>query len=324
MSGALYIILLLLLTLLKTRDCIRLTPARKSGKVFYELDTLDRTPPVASLSSLDSLSTCWFIPTIGGKSVVAERDGRVAGCIFSSQFHGITSDDADVRTAVYLGSRSSAAPTPNPNPNHDPPPNPHHYVALDVAEGSNLAARLLSSSGARLASLRSVADRLLPCLTDPADPSPAPACSDAASLLALAAAFTTWHAKTKFCPECGGATVPARLGNSRKCIATTAATTAPSATPSREAAPPAPCGKSQYPRIEPAVIMLVLSRCGRFTLLGRKKTWLANRYSCLAGFVEVGETLEQVRGLSSAFCPLVAVCCSLSAALKLMNASIEP
>lgn len=53
------------------------------------------------------------------------------------------------------------------------------------------------------------------------------------------------------------------------------------------------CKKSHYPRIEPAVIMLLLSPCKNYALLGRKKNWLKGRYSCLAGFVEVGETLEQ-------------------------------
>ena len=33
--------------------------------------------------------------------------------------------------------------------------------------------------------------------------------------------------------------------------------------------------------------------CGDWLLLGRKASWDAGRYSCLAGFAEVGETLEQ-------------------------------
>lgn len=46
-----------------------------------------------------------------------------------------------------------------------------------------------------------------------------------------------------------------------------------------------------FPRIDPAVLVLVLS--GEYCLLGRKPKWERSRYSLLAGFVEVGESLEQ-------------------------------
>uniref|UniRef100_A0A7S2EJS9 NAD(+) diphosphatase n=1 Tax=Trieres chinensis TaxID=1514140 RepID=A0A7S2EJS9_TRICV len=39
--------------------------------------------------------------------------------------------------------------------------------------------------------------------------------------------------------------------------------------------------------------MLVTSPCGRYALLGRKANWPRGRYSTLAGFAEVGETLEE-------------------------------
>ncbi|OEU13924.1 hypothetical protein FRACYDRAFT_163975, partial [Fragilariopsis cylindrus CCMP1102] len=48
-----------------------------------------------------------------------------------------------------------------------------------------------------------------------------------------------------------------------------------------------------YPRIDSATIMLVTSPCENYALLGRKKSWPAGRYSTLAGFTEVGETLEE-------------------------------
>jgi NAD+ diphosphatase len=52
------------------------------------------------------------------------------------------------------------------------------------------------------------------------------------------------------------------------------------------------CGRQQFPRTDPAVIMVVTDdedRC----LLGRQERWPAGRYSTLAGFVEPGESLEQ-------------------------------
>jgi ADP-ribose pyrophosphatase YjhB (NUDIX family) len=53
------------------------------------------------------------------------------------------------------------------------------------------------------------------------------------------------------------------------------------------------CKASSYPRIEPATMNFVTDQTNRYTLLGRKATWPEKRYSCLAGFLEVGETLEQ-------------------------------
>lgn len=37
----------------------------------------------------------------------------------------------------------------------------------------------------------------------------------------------------------------------------------------------------------------VCGSCGDWLLLGRKASWIDGRYSCLAGFAELGETLEQ-------------------------------
>jgi NAD+ diphosphatase len=50
------------------------------------------------------------------------------------------------------------------------------------------------------------------------------------------------------------------------------------------------CGKHQFPRLDPAIIVLVED--GDRCLLGRQATWPAQRYSTIAGFVEPGEALE--------------------------------
>lgn len=51
------------------------------------------------------------------------------------------------------------------------------------------------------------------------------------------------------------------------------------------------CGATYFPRINPAVIMLV-ERDGKM-LLARNKLFRGPFYSCLAGFVEPGESLEE-------------------------------
>ena len=50
------------------------------------------------------------------------------------------------------------------------------------------------------------------------------------------------------------------------------------------------CGAEFFPRIDPAIIVLVTD--ARRALLGRQRSWAAGRYSALAGFVEAGESLE--------------------------------
>lgn len=40
----------------------------------------------------------------------------------------------------------------------------------------------------------------------------------------------------------------------------------------------------------------MLVTCGDYVLLGRQKRWAKGRYSCLAGFAELGETMEMTVG----------------------------
>ena len=79
-----------------------------------------------------------------------------------------------------------------------------------------------------------------------------------------------WHAKTRFCPSCGQALQPGSIGNSLECPA---------------------CGRLLFPRIEPCIITLVTR--GDELLLLRNVKDREGIYACLAGFVEIGETLEQ-------------------------------
>lgn len=90
-----------------------------------------------------------------------------------------------------------------------------------------------------------------------------------AELLAVARALTGWHARHRYCANCGAATAPADAGWRRHCAA---------------------CGAQHFPRTDPVVIMLVTH--GNDLLLGRSPGWPEGMYSLLAGFVEPGETLE--------------------------------
>ena len=91
-----------------------------------------------------------------------------------------------------------------------------------------------------------------------------------APLVVHAVALAEWHRAHRHCPRCGGTLTPAAAGHLLHCEA---------------------CGRDQFPRTDPAVIMLVTDDADR-CLLGRQPSWPEGRYSTLAGFVEPGESLE--------------------------------
>ncbi|HEY2795957.1 MAG TPA: NAD(+) diphosphatase [Micromonosporaceae bacterium] len=92
---------------------------------------------------------------------------------------------------------------------------------------------------------------------------------DEASLLAHARGILFWHRHQQFCGTCGARTRSLAGGHHRGCTG---------------------CGKLLFPRIEPAVITLVESPDRDRCLLGRHRG--GRSYSTLAGFVEIGESLE--------------------------------
>jgi NAD+ diphosphatase len=88
-------------------------------------------------------------------------------------------------------------------------------------------------------------------------------------LAASAKALFSWHRSHRFCAACGEQSVQSMAGWQRDCPA---------------------CKTPHYPRTDPVVIMLITD--GNRTLLGRSPHWPEKMYSCLAGFLEPGETLE--------------------------------
>ena len=85
-----------------------------------------------------------------------------------------------------------------------------------------------------------------------------------------ARSLVDWHARHRFCAQCGHATELAKGGWQRNC---------------------AGCGAQHFPRTDPVTIMLVEQ--GGKLLLGSGKGWGERRYSALAGFVEPGESIEE-------------------------------
>ncbi len=90
-----------------------------------------------------------------------------------------------------------------------------------------------------------------------------------AAILAEARCLLDWHARHRFCAQCGSPTRVVSAGWVRRCP---------------------DCRASHFPRTDPVVIMLAIH--GDRGLLGRNRRRAGARFSCLAGFVEPGETLE--------------------------------
>ena len=88
--------------------------------------------------------------------------------------------------------------------------------------------------------------------------------------LAEAKALVGWHARHRFCPNCGSPTNVVEAGWRRDC-------------PS--------CKAQHFPRTDPVVIMLAI--LGDRGVLGRSRRFAPTMWSCLAGFAEPGETIEE-------------------------------
>ena len=92
---------------------------------------------------------------------------------------------------------------------------------------------------------------------------------DELSAIAMAKSMVGWHQRHGYCANCGTRTAMKQGCWKRDC-------------PN--------CKAEHFPRTDPVVIMLVTS--GDKCLLGRQKHFLPGMYSCLAGFVEAAEAIE--------------------------------
>lgn len=86
----------------------------------------------------------------------------------------------------------------------------------------------------------------------------------------MAMQILNWHKKSRYCSACGGELTPLTGSWGRLCAA---------------------CNYEHFPSIHPCSIILV--RRGDEFLLTRKREWPPGRYSLVAGFLDMGESLEE-------------------------------
>ena len=129
---------------------------------------------------------------------------------------------------------------------------PRFAVAIEPAA----AAALKSNDTFEVTDLRSIAVRGL------VEAEHLPALAEGKALL-------NWHARHRFCPNCGSATQPVEAGWRRDCPA---------------------CKTQHFPRTDPVAIMLPVA--GDRCVLGRSHRFQPGMWSCLAGYIEPGEAIE--------------------------------
>jgi NAD+ diphosphatase len=175
--------------------------------------------------------------------------------------------DPDTRVLVVAGTRIRPVDGAVPWVSPTEAPAEGVRVLLGQSDGRAWFALVVAAAGASIESGWFPLRGLLPQL--------AATELDGGPLIFHALGIAEWLFVTKFCPRCGGALELRKAGHELACPQ---------------------CGRSQFPRTDPAVIMIVTAgepgaddeRC----LLGRQAVWPEGRFSTLAGFCEPGETLE--------------------------------
>jgi NAD+ diphosphatase len=171
---------------------------------------------------------------IGGEMVVLRKNG--AG--FDPLFGPVEARAlGTARETVFLGLMDDAA---------------RFGVALDPASVEPLKAR----NDLHITDLRTIAVQGLVA------PEHLPPIAEAKALLG-------WHARHRFCPNCGAPTQMVQAGWKRDC-------------PS--------CKTEHFPRTDPVAIMLAIN--GDRCVLGRSGRFAPTMWSALAGFAEPGESIE--------------------------------
>lgn len=100
-----------------------------------------------------------------------------------------------------------------------------------------------------------------------------------ASILGLAVSIIDWIERYKHCPNCGSQVEIAEAGYKLIC--------------SQNCNAEKSVQNYMHPRTDPAIICLVVSADNSKCLLGRSARFPVGMYSCIAGFMEPGENIEE-------------------------------
>jgi NAD+ diphosphatase len=210
-----------------------LGPKPRLGYTLSRIDrAAERRADAAAMAALESDAQARAY-AIGGEMVVLRKNGTGLDPLFA--LHEARA--LGTGETVFLGLADGA---------------PRFAVALESAVVEGLKAR----ADLEIIDLRSIAMRAL---------------VEAEHLppLAEGKALLHWHARHRFCSNCGSPTQIFEGGWRRDC---------------------GTCKVTHFPRTDPVAIMLAVR--GDQCLLGRSHRFQSGMWSCLAGFIEPGEAIE--------------------------------
>ncbi|KAH9892734.1 NUDIX hydrolase domain-like protein [Cubamyces lactineus] len=258
--------------------------------VFKEGQPLLHTQPSASKQSLARLTTSDVKPLLGPEPFFAQgqQEGELAQpdvpVLEAARlrgppivFLGLHETDADSSNALPSSefSAKTSAETVITNIKGTP------YFSLDVSDITSAEVdKVLQAAATRGGGEFQFSEpRAALALFDAFD----------AALSAEARSMVDWNARNKYCPSCGSPVHSLWAGWKLTCS---------SLLPWADNTGRKPCPTAHglhnfaHPRTDAVVIMAVIDETGDKILLGRNKKWPGKFYSCMAGFIEPGESFE--------------------------------
>ncbi|KAM3611573.1 uncharacterized protein V6R79_020695 [Siganus canaliculatus] len=166
---------------------------------------------------------------------------------------------------IFLGVERKKAPSTSSSQSEESIQEPPAWFAISTEEDP---AELLKRSREKNCSFPKVVFRDLLRFNE-----------EEAGIVAQARSVLAWHSRYSFCSTCGSSTKCGEGGYKRTCL-------------NSECKSLKGVHNTCYPRVDPVVIMLVIHPDGNQCLLGRKASFPRGMFSCLAGFIEAGETME--------------------------------
>jgi NAD+ diphosphatase len=211
----------------------------RSARVGFATNLLDRRADlrddIEAVAALRARPETRFVVVAGETPILRRTDGELLSVWFE---HAQIAELGAVEETAFLGLDTDGKP------------------CFGLMIGRALAETLKERDGLVVTDLRTIA---LKKLVSREDLGP----------LGETKALLDWHARHRFCAQCGQPTLAGASGWKRECMA---------------------CKAQHFPRTDPVVIMLAVR--GENCFLARQSRFPAGMYSCIAGFIEPGESFE--------------------------------
>ncbi|KAJ3210069.1 Peroxisomal NADH pyrophosphatase nudt12 [Entophlyctis luteolus] len=267
-----------LLALLTPPKSVAGTPAvvgANEALMYFGASTLDRRSDLrdSPASLLSGLEKARILP-VEVSSVVLNKDGASLLWLSTAEVNAALSRlDSGLSLSVLINAWTSEGSSGRLGPSPS-------LLFLGV---TNAEVPLFAIDASAVPALKEYISTTYGLVFAPARPS-AFVLADAqeSAILAQSKAMIDWHVRSRFCPLCGSKTRATQAGYKRVC-------TSP---PDEKCPSHGSVQNSCFPRTDPVAIVCITNHAQDRVLLGRQKSWPPKMYSCIAGFMEPGESIE--------------------------------